>query len=405
MTLDPTSPNLQTTETNQFHETITIPLRAKHRATAEQFAKAATHPDQRDVIYHNTLAILALSDWLHWLQIPHSHQNCESWDSVIRGFDDVADLAIEEVGRVECRPVFPGADSLEIAPESQADRVGYFAIGLNLQTVDRPEATLIGFIPTSALFDQEQIWLSELQSLDDFLEWWDAKVAETRAVKSDTSQQNVSTSNAVVGSEIDSKINPEINLKINSEINSEINPRTNPEPDSELYPEVQPTGAKPAVSLMPWLENQFEHGWQNLSSLLQDILEPDSFGVSYRKQPKITGAKILEIENLEKSILLTVAIGHHEPTEEEEIRPENLPESLLLWDITIRLQNLDVETPLPNELQLTLLDHLGQTVEQFTPEVHTSLQIDFIADPGETFMAQVVLGDFKVIETLTAPSL
>lgn len=397
MTLDPTSPNPQTTETNQFHETITIPLRAKHRATAEQFAKAATHPDQRDVIYHNTLAILALSDWLHWLQIPHSHQNCESWDPVIRGFDDVADLAIEEVGRVECRPVFPGADSLEIAPESQADRVGYFAIGLNLQTVDRPEATLIGFIPTSALFDQEQIWLSELQSLDDFLEWWDAKVAETRAVNSETSQQRVSTSNPVVSSEIDSKINPEINPAIN--------PRTNPEPDPEIYPEVQPTGAKPAVSLMPWLENRFEHGWQSLSSLLQDILEPDSFRVGYRKQPKITGAKLLVIETLEKPILLSVAIGHHELTEEEASSPENLPESLRLWDITIRLQNPDVEMLLPNDLQLTLLDHLGQALEQTTPEIHTSLTIDFIANPGETFMAQVVLGDFKVIETLTAPSL
>ncbi|MBD2161836.1 DUF1822 family protein [Limnothrix sp. FACHB-1083] len=397
MTLDPTSPNPQTTEVNQFHETITIPLRAKHRATAEQFAKAATHPDQRDVIYHNTLAILALSDWLHWLQIPHSHQNCESWDPVIRGFDDVADLAIEEVGRVECRPVFPGADSLEIALESQADRVGYFAIGLDLQTGDRPEATLIGFIPTSALFDREQIWLSELQSLDDFLEWWDAKVAETRAVNSETSQQRVSTSNPVVSSEIDSKINPEINPAIN--------PRTNPEPDPELYPEVQPTGAKPAVSMIPWLENQFEHGWQSLSSLLQEILEPDSFRVGYRKQPKITGAKLLVIKNLEKPILLSVDIGHHELTEEEASSPENLPESLRLWDITIQLRNLDVEMLLPNELQLTLLDHLGQAVEQATPEIHTGLTIDLIANPGETFMAQVVLGDFKVIETLTAPSL
>ncbi|MBD2636719.1 DUF1822 family protein [Limnothrix sp. FACHB-881] len=401
MTLDPTSPNPQTTETNQFHETITIPLRAKHRATAEQFAKAAMHPDQRDVIYHNTLAILALSDWLHWLQIPHSHQNCESWDPVIRGFDDVADLAIEEVGRVECRPVFSGADSLEIAPESQADRVGYFAIGLDLQTVDRPEATLIGFIPTSALFDREQIWLSELQSLDDFLEWWDAKIAETRAVNSETSQQRVSTSNPVVSSEIDSKINPEIN----PEINPAINPRTNPEPDPEIYPEVQPTGAKPAVSLMPWLNNQFEHGWQSLSSLLQDILEPDSFRVGYRKQPKITGAKLLVIKNLEKPILLSVDIGHHELTEEEASSPENLPESLRLWDITIQLRNLDVEMLLPNELQLTLLDHLGQAIEQATPEIHTGLTIDLIANPGETFMAQVVLGDFKVIETLTAPSL
>lgn len=401
MTLDPTSPNPQTTETNQFHETITIPLRAKHRATAEQFAKAAMHPDQRDVIYHNTLAILALSDWLHWLQIPHSHQNCESWDPVIRGFDDVADLAIEEVGRVECRPVFSGADSLEIAPESQADRVGYFAIGLDLQTVDHPEATLIGFIPTSALFDREQIWLSELQSLDDFLEWWDAKVAETRAVNSETSQQRVSTSNPVVSSEIDSKINPEIN----PEINPAINPRTNPEPDPEIYPEIQPTGAKPAVSMIPWLENQFEHGWQSLSSLLQDILEPDSFRVGYRKQPKITGAKLLVIETLEKPILLSVAIGHHELTEEEASSPENLPESLRLWDITIQLQNLDVEMLLPNDLQLTLLDHLGQAVEQATPEIHTGLTIDLIANPGETFMAQVVLGDFKVIETLTAPSL
>jgi hypothetical protein len=262
---------------------------------------------------------------------------------------------------------------------------------------DRPEATLIGFIPTSALFDREQIWLSELQSLDDFLEWWDAKVAETRIVNSETSQQNVSTSNAVASSEIDPKINPEINPTIN--------PRINPEPDSELPPEVKPTGAKPAVSLIPWLENQFEHGWQNLNSLLQDILEPDSFRVGYRKQPKITGAKTLAIETLEKPILLSVVIGNHELTEEEEIRPENLSESLLLWDITIRLQHLNVEMPLPNELQLMLLDHLGQTMEQTTPEGHTSLKIDFIAEPGETFMVQVVLGDFKVIETLTAPLL
>jgi hypothetical protein len=72
---------------------------------------------------------------------------------------NVADLQVESIGKLECRPVLPGADILEIPAEVRAGRVGYLAVQFDQSL---KQAHIIGFTSTAAA----TMPLDQLQSID-----------------------------------------------------------------------------------------------------------------------------------------------------------------------------------------------------------------------------------------------
>jgi hypothetical protein len=76
-------------------------------------------------------------------------------------FLDVADLAIAQIGKLECRPVLPNERSCKIPPEARADRIAYVAVQMSDSL---KEATILGFSPTVTA----EISLNQLRSLAEF---------------------------------------------------------------------------------------------------------------------------------------------------------------------------------------------------------------------------------------------
>ncbi|UIE38127.1 DUF1822 family protein [Leptodesmis sichuanensis] len=142
---------------------FTAPLGASAHAQAEQFCQQQTDPEKVRQVYLNTLAVYAVKFYLSCMGLETEPKATASHDYVMQTLMDVADLIISGVGTVECRPVLPGASTMQIPPEVWSDRIGYIAVQLDptLST-----ATLLGFTPKAGT---GEVLLNCLRSLDEFL--------------------------------------------------------------------------------------------------------------------------------------------------------------------------------------------------------------------------------------------
>lgn len=113
---------------------IEIPLRRRDKEVAQQLSEVHKPAWVRSRVYRNSLAISAVQTYCRYLAIPTERQGCDSDNMLIRELDDVADVALRELGRVECRPVPPGATVVHLPPEVLGDRQAYVFVELG----DRP---------------------------------------------------------------------------------------------------------------------------------------------------------------------------------------------------------------------------------------------------------------------------
>ena len=139
--------------------TLPVPLTLKGHHIAQLFYQQHSKPEKAKQVYLNTLAIEAVHSYLGWLGITADLQASDSWNPSIQALADVADLDIPGQGKLECRPVLPGATVCEVPPEVWGDRIGYVAVRLD---ADLQTATLLGFVPS---VDTEALPLDQLQSI------------------------------------------------------------------------------------------------------------------------------------------------------------------------------------------------------------------------------------------------
>lgn len=140
------------------YSTFTVPLgESAHQLARQYFSKQLKYRAKQ--VYLNTLAVYAVRFYLKYMGIETSWEASDSYDPVMQTIMDVADLEIPNLGKLECRPVLPETESVEIPPEVWGDRIGYVAVQLDESL---RKATLLGFIQTA--YGQE-IHVSQLQSL------------------------------------------------------------------------------------------------------------------------------------------------------------------------------------------------------------------------------------------------
>lgn len=144
--------------------TLPVPLTLKGHHTAQLFYQQHSDPQKAKQVYLNTLAIEAVHSYLGWLGITTDLQASDSWNPAIQALADVADLEIPGQGKLECRPVLPGATVCDVPPEVWADRIGYVAVRLE---ADLKTAVLLGFVPS---VDTEEVPLSQFQSIATLLD-------------------------------------------------------------------------------------------------------------------------------------------------------------------------------------------------------------------------------------------
>ena len=146
---------------NQLNESIAfpVPLSFSAHAQAEELRRQQSNPQTAKQVYLNTLAVYAVDFYLRCLGIETEVEQSDSQNPLCLKFMNVADLQVKSIGKLECRPVLPEADTLEIPAEVRADRVGYLAVQFARSL---KQAQILGFTPTATA----TIPLAQLQSID-----------------------------------------------------------------------------------------------------------------------------------------------------------------------------------------------------------------------------------------------
>ncbi|HBB30784.1 MAG TPA: hypothetical protein DDZ80_02245 [Cyanobacteria bacterium UBA8803] len=141
--------------------TLTVPLALAAHSRAEKFYRHQSNPGKAKQVYLNTLAVYAVNFYLHCQEFDTELEQSDSWNPVLQTLLDVADLEVPEYGKLECRPVLPGAEVVRIPAEVWQDRIGYVAVQLDESL---QEATLLGFVEA---VNCEEFPLRELRSLEE----------------------------------------------------------------------------------------------------------------------------------------------------------------------------------------------------------------------------------------------
>lgn len=145
-------------------QSIFIPISAKFRDTALQFAQEQPNQEKAKQVYLNTLAVQVVNNYLQMLDISTTLEASYSWDSWGRMGGDVADLVLTGIGHLECRYIRTGEYICYIPPEVWHHRFGYVVVEIN-QTCQ--EAKIRGFLSEVST---TEINLEQLQPLELFIE-------------------------------------------------------------------------------------------------------------------------------------------------------------------------------------------------------------------------------------------
>jgi Protein of unknown function (DUF1822) len=275
-----------------FSETLTftLPLGYNAHALAKQFWKQQSDSQKAKQVYLNTLAMYAVNFYLKCMGIKTNWEASYSCNSIRQILADVADLEIPHVGYLDCLPVLPQMQVINIPPEAWSDRIGYVAVQLDESL---RMATLLGFSQTAGT---GELSVSELLPLEDLLAHLTTK----------TSQSKIYI------------------------------PRQ--EPGNE-------TNLKSQIQLSQWLENIFESGWQSIETILGSEQQNLAFSLrsnSHSSESSIKRAKLIDfgLQLGNQSLALLVAITPEieekvgilvqvHPMEGETYLPPNLKLSML----------------------------------------------------------------------------
>ena len=148
--------------------TFTVLLSFEAHSLAQQHCRHHIQSEKTKQVYFNTLARYAVDFYCQCMGLETDLETSNTHNPFIEKFMDVADLNVKRlgklVGKLECRPVLPNADVLEVPPDAWNERIGYVAVQLNQSL---KQAILLGFTPSVA-HQKGIIPLDELRSLSDF---------------------------------------------------------------------------------------------------------------------------------------------------------------------------------------------------------------------------------------------
>lgn len=155
---------------------FTVPLgQAAHRQ-AQTLRQRQASPQKAKQVYLNTLAVYAVHHYLQSLDIATDLNASDSQDPVLASLSDTADLVLGNGDRLECRPVLPGRDVMEIPPEVWAERTGFVAVALDPEL---RSGNLLGFVPST---ETATVRISALQPLPQLLRYLASRSTPTMQV-------------------------------------------------------------------------------------------------------------------------------------------------------------------------------------------------------------------------------
>lgn len=146
------------------HLMFKVPLTADVYRLAEKLSREQKDPQKARQVYLNSLAVSAVDFYCQCMEVETEAIARESEHLALRSLMDIADLEIEGWGKLECRPVLPGAKVCPVPSEVLENRVGYVVVEINEQT---NRATLLGFAKT---VPAGELVISQLESLEGLID-------------------------------------------------------------------------------------------------------------------------------------------------------------------------------------------------------------------------------------------
>ncbi|MCC3583522.1 MAG: DUF1822 family protein [Microcoleus sp. PH2017_37_MFU_D_B] len=369
-----------------------MPITQKAIHLAWQFACEHQHPQKVEQIYLNTLAVLVVADYLKILDIETDLTQCDSWNPVIRLFENVADLYVKGLGKIECRPIRAEHKQGEngnqnsainlpkicrFPTEAREERIGYIVVEID---EDDKEARLLGFAPTA---DSGELVLRDLHPLDDFL----LHLERIYESKVDLRQwlENIFTSD---WESVESIFDPQ--------------------------PETEPTEIENPVksNLGNWLKNVAETSWQKIEEgkqNLEELIFPDESpafvfrsggnsrsedtsrghqsSISMFPEADITRAKLIDLGMRLGKTTVALLVGIAEDSDRT-IR------------VHVQLHPAIGDRYLPTNIKLSLISDVGENLHEVKSTVQNKciLLKDFYVDPEESFTIRVALDDYSITE-------
>jgi hypothetical protein len=143
---------------------LTLPITSSAQQLAQQFAQPLMGSALQQQVRRNTLAMLAVRDYLELMGIETDLEASECWNPLFRLTADVSDLYLPQIGHLECRGIQPGETVYQLPAEVLADRIGYVVV--EIEDAQR-QATILGFTPTGT----PKLSIRRLQSIEELLSY------------------------------------------------------------------------------------------------------------------------------------------------------------------------------------------------------------------------------------------
>ena len=129
---------------------------------AERFCRYQCRASIAKQVYLNTLAVSTVNLYLNSIGWSTNLEDSDSWNPVLQTMMNVADLLIPSYGKLECRFVLKGDNTVTVPPEVWSERIGYVVVELDKSL---RSATVLGF---ARRITQVILPLTSLESLADF---------------------------------------------------------------------------------------------------------------------------------------------------------------------------------------------------------------------------------------------
>ena len=161
--------------------TFNGPISTVARMQAEKCSRQQIAPNKRQQVLLNILSVYFVHFYLKCMGFVTNLEASESWDPGQQTLMDVADLSIENLGKLECRPVQECEQSVYIPPEVQSNRIAYVAVLINKSL---QSAELLGFVKE---ISTDNLPINQLQPLEQLLEY--LEILESTELKNTISSE------------------------------------------------------------------------------------------------------------------------------------------------------------------------------------------------------------------------
>jgi hypothetical protein len=169
---------------------LTFKLNGNYHQIARQFATQQDISEKAKKVYLNTLAVCTVKTFIEELSFETILEKSFSWDPIVRCFEDVADLVVSELGRVECLFVIGEEDSVTLPKKVRQGRIAYIVV--RFQEVLN-EAQLLGFYPCpDQQVNSETIKVSELEPIEALIDYLFSLELENNNILLDREKKSIS---------------------------------------------------------------------------------------------------------------------------------------------------------------------------------------------------------------------